>query len=120
MKDIVRELESINFEIAKLNLRKIEIECVLSQLLNHPSDCSKTYSIDEYKCTVTSGWNYSVDKQAYCSINIPEEINPIESKVVVSVNQRKLKKFEEEHGSLFAEFITKTPKKIHVKVTQNV
>lgn len=121
-----KTLELINYQIAELSRIKEEVESKLCELLMHTDDGSKSYIVDRYKITLTSGYIYSLDKENYerIKLNIPVSVNPVKEKVSYEIDKKQIKQMERfakpEELMLLQQFISKKPKKLHCKITAGI
>ena len=120
--DYAKTLNTINYEIAELARIKEELEARLSALLEHGDDGSKSYVCDKYKVTVTTGYNYTLNKEEFMTIGsrIPHCFNPVKQKTVYELDKSIIRDAEK-YGStddlnLLAQIISKKPKKLHVSI----
>lgn len=120
--DYAKTLNKINYEIAELARIKEELEARLCALLEHGDDGSKSYVCDKYKVTVTTGYNYTLNKEEYVTIGsrIPACFNPVREKLSYELD-KKIIRDAEKYGSseelnLLAQIISKKPKKLHVSI----
>ena len=120
--DYAKTLNTINYEIAELARIKEELEARLSALLEHGDDYSKSYIVDKYKVTVSTGYNYSLNKDEYLIVGgqIPKCFNPVRQSIKYELDKSVIRDAEK-YGSvdelnLLAKIITKKPKKLHVAV----
>jgi hypothetical protein len=120
--DMASSLNKINFQIAELSRIKEELEARLNALLEHSDDCSKTYVVDKYKITITSGYNYTLNKDEYSIMKsqLPACFNPVKEKISYEIDKKVIRDAEKYGSSddlnLLAQFISKKAKKLHVKV----
>ena len=122
MVEYAKTLNTINYEIAELARIKEELEARLCALLEHGDDGSKTYVCEKYKVTVTTGYNYTLNKEEYMTIGsrLPNCFNPVRMKTSFELDKTIIKDAEK-YGSvddlnLLAQIISKKPKKLHVKI----
>lgn len=126
LKDNVSTLNLINYQIAELCRIKEELEARVSALLEHCDDGSQTYTIDKYKVTVTTKYNYSLDKDEYECMGgrLPARFNPVEKKTTYHLNKQIIRDAErycsEEELELFNSMISKKPAKLHLKITAGI
>ncbi len=126
LNDLLTTLNNINFQIAELSRIKEELEIRVSELLNHGEEGSKTYTEGKWKVTVTSGWNYSLDKEEYEVLGnrIPKCFDIVKTRVAFDLNKQAIKDAEKyassEELELISKIISKKPKKLHVKITAGV
>jgi hypothetical protein len=124
--DITKTLNLINYQIAELSRIKEELEAQLNELLEHPEDGSKTYVCGKYKVTVSSGFNYSLNKEEYeiLSSKIPDCFNPVKKKISYELDKSVIRDAEkygsQEEVNLMAQFISKKPKKIYIRISAGV
>lgn len=126
IKDSITTLNLINYQIAELSRIKEELESRLNALLEHPDEGQKTYVFEKHKVQITSGYNYSLDKEEYevASNNIRQEFNPVKKKTVYELDKTVIRNAEkyasQEDLMLMSSFITKKPKKLHIKIYAGV
>jgi len=124
--DITKTLNTINYQVAELSRIKEELEIQLNALIEHPEDGSKTYVCGKYKVTITSGFNYSLNKEEYeiLSCNLPECFNPVRKKVAYELDKSVIRDAEkygsQEEINLMSQFISKKPKKLHIRISAGV
>ena len=126
IKETILTLNTISYQVAELLRIKEELEKRLSAYLEHGEEGSKTYLCDKHKVTITSGYIYSLDKDEYKIMkeHIPGCFNPVREKISYELD-KKIIKNAEKYGSsedveLMSKFISKKPKKIHVKIFAGV
>jgi len=122
----VKILNLINYKIAELIQDKENIESQLLAEIAHGDEGSKTYKVGSFKCTITTGYIYSLNKEEYeiMKSRIPEEFNPVKTKTSYEVNPKIMKDAEKyaskEDLLLISDVISKKPKKPHVRITSGV
>lgn len=121
IKDTAVTLHLVNYQISELVKIKENLENKLYGLFNHPADGSKTYISGNHKITITSGWNYTLNKERYEEIGsrLPDCFNPVTTRTAYDLNKTAIKNAEQyatgEELALLSEVISKKPKKIHIK-----
>jgi len=126
IKEDISTLNLVNYQIAELSEIKEKIEARLSLGLGHGEEGSKTYQQGKYKVIVTSGWNYSLDKEEFLILEsrIPAQFNPVKRRMAFDIDKHILKDAEKYASSeemiLLSQFITKKPKKLHVSIKAGV
>lgn len=126
LQEDINTLNLVNFQIAELSEIKEKIEARIVKSLNHGEDYSKTYQQGKYKVTVTTGWNYSLDKEEYevMQSRIPAAFNPVKIRTAYDLDKQVLRDAEkyasDEELLLLSQFITKKPKKLHVSIKAGV
>lgn len=124
--DYTKTLNKIHYEIAELARIKEELEARLCALLEHSDDGSKAYVIDKYKITISTGFNYTLNKEEFAIMGatIPACFNPVKQKISFEIDKRIIKEAEkyasQEELNLLAQVISKKPKKINVKITAGI
>ena len=119
-------LNMINYQIADLTRIKEQLEGKLVALIEHPDDGQRKYIYGRNAITVSTGWNYSLDKDEYeiMASHLPECFNPVRMKQVYELDKKVIRECElygsAEQLNVMSTFISKKPKKIHVKVTSGV
>lgn len=127
IQETAHTLNMVNYQIAELVTIKEELELRLRALLEHgDDDAQKTYKHGRYKITLSAGYIYSLNKEQY-ELNgdeIPDNFNPVKKKMVYEIDKRILKDIDyycdEEQQELIYGFISKKPKKLHVRITDGV
>lgn len=120
--DKVKTLDTINYQIAELIRIKEELEARLLVLLHHPENQSKTYICGKYKAILSTGWNYSIDKEEYAIYEnkIPEAFNPVKKILKFELDKNVMLNIEryasEDDMLLLSNFLSKKPKKLHVSI----
>ena len=126
IKDLAQTLNLVNYQIADLSKIKAEIENKLFKLLDHPDDCSKTYTQDKFKITITTGYNYTLDKDEYSVLKdrLPACFNPVTEKISYQIDKKVIREAEKYGSSadldLLGKIVSKKPKKLHVKISAAV
>lgn len=134
--DYVKALNKINLQVAELCRVKEELEKRVSALFEHGDDASRTYLTGKYKVTVTTGYNYSLNKEEYeiLSSLVPECFNPVNKRIAYDLNKRVIKQVmsygDDEtktlifgnniDGEVDGGFIKCSPKKLNVKISAGV
>ena len=121
--DTANTLNNVNFQIAELLRIKEELDARLNALLEHGDDGSKTYVVSKFKVTVTSGYNYTLNKDEYelMGNRFPSCFNPVKKRVSYDLDKSVIKDCEK-YGSaadleIMSSVISKKPKKLHIKIT---
>ncbi len=123
IQDLVSTLNNINFQLAELARIKEALEPRLAALLQHGEDGSKSYIAGKYKITVTSGFNYTLNKEEYQinSARLPSCFNFVKQRVAFDIDKATLRDAEKyasaEELELIASMVSKKAKKLHIKLT---
>ncbi len=123
LKDKLTTLNLISYQMAELARIKEELEEHVSALLEHSDEGSKTYVCGAFKVTVTSGYNYSLDKEEYeiLAPRLSVKFDPIRKRVAYDIDKSVIRDIEKYGNAddlkLLGSFISKKPKKIHLKLT---
>ncbi len=126
LKDNIKALDFVNFQIAELIDIKQKLEVTVIEGLNHTHDGSKTYEVGTYKVVVKTDYIYSLDKEEYqiYKSKIPPAFNPVREDISYRIDKRIVKQAEEYGSSadlmLLGKLIVKKPSKPNVKVSANV
>ena len=124
MKEILDAIQDANRKLEIIQRVKCDLETELARKLGHNIEGSKTYHADGYKVTLTTGYNYSLDKEKYKELNhlLPENLNPVSEKITYEVSQKMVKdaeKFADQKiMGILAEILSKKPKKLYVKLEE--
>ncbi len=124
--DSIKELEKINKQIAKLNLRKEELVDQIIGSLAHNHEGQKSYDYGVWRLEVKTPFTYSLDKKLYESgkVNIPPEFNPIKESISYSIDKRLCEQYMEQAPKkvrdALAQLIDKKPGKPGVNVKERV
>jgi len=122
----IRELDKINKQIAKLNLRKEELTKEIIDSLEHEHEGQKTYEYGIWKIEVKTPFVYSLNKKMYESgeFKLPEQFNPIKESISYSVDKRLCDKYLEEAPKkvrdALAELIDKKPGKASINIKERI
>jgi len=126
LQDLISTLNNINFQIAELSRIKEALEPKVSALLQHGEDGSKSYTAGRYKVTVTTGYNYTLDKEEYAILGsrIPACFNIVTQRIAYDLNKTAIRDAEKyasaEELDLISKMVLKKPKKLHVKISAGV
>lgn len=124
--DTVTTLNLINFQVAELLRIKEELEARLCALLEHGDEGSKTYTHNKYKITVSTGYNYSLNKDEYeiLASRVPVCFNPVKKRMAYDLDKSIIRDAEKyasaDELALLAEFLEKKPKKLHIKILAGI
>lgn len=123
IKEDITTLNLVNFQIAELQEIKAKIEHRLAVSFEHGDDYSKTYTCGKYKLTISSGFNFTLDKDEFLILEsrIPEPFSGIVRKrMAFDIDKTALREAEKyasaDELNLIAQFINKKPKKLSVSV----
>ena len=124
--ELTSTLENINYQIAELARIKEALEQRLCVKIGHGEDGSKSYVHGKYKVTLTTGYNYTLNKEEYAILGprLPTCFNPVVQRIAFDLDKSVIKDCEK-YGSadelkLLSELISKKPKKLHVKITSAI
>ena len=126
IKDNLTTLNLINYQVAELLRIKEELEARVSALFEHGDDGSKTYLADKYKVTITSGWNYTLNKSEYqiMGSRLPACFQPVRERIAYDLDKQVIRDAEKyasaEELELLAQMISKKPKKLHVSIKAGI
>jgi len=126
LQEDITTLNLVNFQIAELQEIKEKLEARVAQGLEHGEDYSKTYQQGKFKVTVSTGWNYTLDKEEYQILEsrIPAAFNPVKMRMAYDIDKHVLRDAEKyasaEELMLLSQFISKKPKKLHIKVSAGI
>ncbi len=124
MKELIEGIKEANRKIELLSQSKAQLEAALAQELHHDIDGSKTYHTDGYKVTLTTGYNYQLDKTKYQELvnQLPDELNPVTEKISYEISPSAIKNIEKygdpQMALLVGSFISKKPKKLYIRVEE--
>ena len=120
--DLCSTLNNVSYQIAELARVKEELEKRVNALLEHSDDGSKTYVVGKFKVTVSSGYNYTLNKEEYevLSTRLSPCFNPVKMKQSYELDKKIIRDCEA-YGSkddvmLLSEIISKKPKKLNVRI----
>ncbi len=123
IKELAMTLDGVSYQVAELLRIKESLEIKLHTLLGHGDEGSKSYTVDRYKVTVTTGYNYSLNKEEFELIgdNLPRCFNPVKQRIAYDLDKSVIRECEKygsaEEINLLAQLIEKKPKKLHIKVS---
>lgn len=124
--DSVNELQKINKQIAKLNLRKEELTSQIIGALEHDHEGQKSYEYGTWKIEVKTPFVYSLNKKLYESgdIKLPSQFNPIKESVAYSIDKRLCDQYLQEAPKkvrdALIELIEKKPGKAGITIKERV
>jgi translation elongation factor EF-Ts len=124
--DTVTTLNLVNYQVAELLRIKEELEARLCALLEHGDEGSKTYTHNKHKITVSTGYNYSLNKEEYeiLGSRLLPCFDPVRKRVAYDLDKTIIRDAEKygsaEELALLAQFLEKKPKKLHVKIIAGV
>ncbi len=124
--DSLAELQKINKQMARLNLRKEELTGEMIGALQHEHEGQKTYEFGIWKIEVKTPYVYSLNKRLYESgdITLPKNYNPIKKSISYTVDKRLVDKYIEEAPvdvrDALIELIEKRPGKAAITIKERV
>lgn len=118
---LISELESLNSKISTLKTQKEDIESLLITNLGHETIGQKSYILEnEYKVSITTKFNYRLDKEAYESLRADLSVCVVNERKAYDIDKRKLLAYEETENlealNEIAQFISKSLAKPYVKI----
>jgi hypothetical protein len=126
IEDLAKSLNLCNYQIAELTRVKEEMEKRLCATLDHGDEGQKTYVSGGYKITMTTGWNYTLDKEEYkiMKSRIPAGLDPVVERMAYDIEKRVIKQnwpyASGEEQKLLESVIKINPKKLNVKSMMGV
>ena len=126
IQDLVSTLNNVNFQLAELARIKEVLEPKLAVLLQHGEDGSKSYIAGKFKVTVTTGFNYTLNKEEYTinSSRLPQCFNFVKQRVAYDIDKATLRDAEKYASAaeleLIASMVSKKAKKLHIKLTAGI
>lgn len=124
--DSIKELDKVNRQLAKLNVRKEELTSEIIAALGHDHEGQRSYDYGVWKLEVKTPFVYSLNKKLYESgqIKLPDEFNPIKQSVSYTIDKRACDLFIEtapaKVRNALAELIDKKPGKPGVTIKERV
>lgn len=122
----IKELERINKNLAKLNLKREELTTNIIESFSHSHEGQKTYEYRKWKIEIKTPCIYSLNKKLYESGNyeLPEDYNPIRATTAYTINKTMCEEYlnhapEKVRDSLIA-LIEKKPGKASVVVKERI
>jgi hypothetical protein len=122
----INELQKVNKQIAKLNVRKEELTEQIISSLEHDHEGQKSYEYGMWKIEVKTPFVYSLNKKLYesGSVKLPQDFNPIKESVSYTVDKRLCDKFmvdaPKKVRDALAELIDKKPGKAGITIKERV
>jgi hypothetical protein len=122
----VKELEKVNKQLSKLNLRKEELTQGIIGALEHSHEGQKTYEYGVWKIEVKTPFVYSLNKKLYESgdVKLPEKFNPVKESVSYSIDKRLCDQFMQDAPKkvrdTLAQLIDKKPGKAGITIKERV
>lgn len=126
VQDIANTLNLISYQMAELSRIKEELEAQLQDMIGHPEEGQKTYTHGKYKITITSGFNYSLDKEEYEVIKnkLNPCFNPVRERVAFDLDKNVIRDAEKyaskEELLLLSSIVSKKPKKLNIRISAGV
>ena len=126
IQDLVSTLNNVNFQLAELARIKEVLEPKLAVLLQHGEDGSKSYIAGKFKVTVTTGFNYTLNKDEYTinSGRLPKCFNFVKQRIAYDIDKATLRDAEKyasaDELELIATMVSKKAKKLHIKLTAGI
>ena len=123
IQDLISTLNNINFQCAEMSRLKEALEPRLAELLSHGDEGSKSYIEGKWKVTVSTGYNYTLNKEEYQinSARLPACFNFVKQRVAYDIDKTTLRDAEKyassEELELIASMVSKRAKKLHIKLT---
>ena len=126
IEDLASTLNNVNFQVAELLRIKEELEKKMYKLLLHSADGARTYGIGKFSITVTTGFNYVVDKEKYAEMVelIPDVYNPIRIRTAYDIDKKMMQSLEKSLDKDLLEalhyMIKRKDKKLHIRIGSNL
>lgn len=107
--DLIKELEKVNKQLAKLSLRKEQLTDMIISGMSHNHEGQRTYEYDTWKVEIKTPITYALNKKLYESGNVilPDEFNPIKESVSYSIDK-----------GLCDRYMLEAPKKVKVALAE--
>lgn len=122
IKELATALNTCQYQIAELSRIKEALEDKLCNILQHPGEGQKTYTHGQYDITVSTGYNYTLDKDEYqilCN-QFKDCFNPVTTRIAYDISKAIIRDTETygsmEDIALLAKVVSKKPKKLSVKI----
>jgi hypothetical protein len=125
IEDLASTLNNVNFQVAELLRIKEDLEKKMYKLLLHSVNGSRTYGIGKFSVTVTTGFNYVVDKEKYAEMVelIPDVYNPIRIRTAYDIDKKMMQSLEKSLDKDLLEalhyMIKRKDKKLHIRIGSN-
>lgn len=128
IKDLIVNIQRCSSEIERLNLDKQSCEERLKDLLCHTKHGAHTHEFLDYKITITTGSNLTLDKNAFYEYLTGEHKIDARYEVVKPISSYELNKKaitnldmfgSQEDIALKNKFVRQTEKKLHVRIVKN-
>lgn len=122
IEDIAKTLNLCNYQLAELTRVKEELEQRLAASLEHGDEGQKTYICGKYKIQVTTGFNYTLDKEEYALMKsrINNDFDPVKERIAFDIDKKVIRdnwKYASAQDLLLLnKIIITNPKKLAVKV----
>jgi len=122
--DNIEELSAIKRLIENYKESAAVLENLIAEKLNHMDMGQKTYHVCDYKLTITSGYNYTVDKAAYARLRdtLPAKFNVVQEKLTLSANKTAIREAMKYASPaelhVIAEVVTAAPAKLQIKIVE--
>lgn len=125
IKDLIIHIQQCNYSLDTLSKSKYEAELKLKDMLQHTKHGAHTHEFQDYKITITTGSNLTLDKNAFYDYLTGEHKIDARYEVVkpvshYEVNKKAISNLDmfgsQEDIALKNKFIKQTEKKVHVKI----
>jgi hypothetical protein len=122
----IQELEKVNKQLAKLNLRKEQLTDIIISGMSHNHEGQRTYEYDMWKVEIKTPITYALNKKLYesGSIALPDNFNPIKESVSYSIDKGLCDKYmataPKKVREALAELIDKKPGKASVTIKERM
>ncbi len=122
--DLIKELEKVNKQLARLTLRKEQLTGMIVSGMSHNHEGQRTYEYDEWKVEIKTPVTYALNKKLYesGSVVLPDNYNPIKESVSYSIDKGLCDKYmlnaPKKIRDALAELIDKKPGKASVTIKE--
>ena len=128
VKDLIDHIQQCNDDISSLSLAKQHSEHKLKDMLCHTKHGSHTHEFLDYKITITTGSNFTLDKNAFYEYltgheKIDSKFDIVKQITKYDINPKAIKNLDmfgtNRDIALKDTFIKQNEKKLHVKIIKN-
>lgn len=128
IKDLIVHIQQCSHDIERISLDKQASEQRLKEMLGHTKHGSHTHEFLDYKITVTTGSNFTLDKNAFADYLMGDRKIDSRYDVVKPVSSYEINKKALTNLDMFGsqadielknKFIRQSDKKLHIRIVKN-
>lgn len=126
LEELIKDLQCTQRKIARLKLRKEQLDHDIICALGHEHEGQKSYEHEIWKVEVRTPCIYSLDRSKYKSgeVNLPDQYNPIKESISYTIDKQLCEFFMETAPKpirmKLSELIEKKPGKASVSIKERI